>query len=114
MARYAKSARVSHDEKDNRKGAKPRGAATNWHDKHQGRASITQQSKQAQSSEAIIRKCKQRDETAELLHQVKAGVDDKFENKSSLDEEVTKIFLFHNREFQKANFPNPKNVWFKL
>ena len=45
---------------------------------------------------------------AELLHQVKTGVDNKFENKSSLDEEVARIFPFLNRERRKTNFPNPK------
>ena len=110
MARHANSACVSRDGKDNRKGARPRRAAgCHWQNQHMRHPSLNNQSRQAQRSQAGIWKRRQRDEMAALRDPVKVGIDDKFENKSSLDEEVVKIFPFHDREFfYLTNSSHPK------
>ena len=88
MARLRKSARVPQ-----KKGALPRRAAgKKWQNRQMRHSTLPNQSRQAQRSQSIVRKRKQRDEKAALLEQVKLGVDDKFDNESSLDGVVANFF----------------------
>lgn len=73
MARHRKSARVP-----SKKGALPRLAAgKTWQNRQMRHSTVSDLSRQAQRSQSIVRKRKQRDENAALLEQVKLGVDDK-------------------------------------
>ena len=93
---------------DNEKYSKTREACAHWRSKYQPGDFLAEQSRQSRIFDFERRKCKRSTNMADIFHKVKAGDDDKIENKSLQNAEVGKLFSFNRREHQEAITGNPK------